>query len=194
VRLTRLFAAIPKTLTEPSADRAGLYRQLADGAINAGILTLAQEALSHAREDMAKINNANPERMAQTERAAALISYLQGDAKRAVQLLEPRFKLYEKSAEGDSPRRAALWLQRALYEVEYDAKAAAVSLGQSRAMFDRQGGAKPHLAALLGYAEARISGDKAAIRAAEEAVDRAWLRTRSRPVNAPWQMPLMASV
>lgn len=193
-RAAQLFAAIPKTLTEPSADRAGLYRQLADGAINAGVLTLAQAALSQAREDMAKINSANPERMAQTERAAALISYLQGDAKRAVQLLEPRFKLYEKSAEGDSPRRAALWLQRALYEVEFDAKAATLSLGESRAIFARLGGAKPHLAALLGYADARISGDKAAIRAAEEAVDTAWFRPRPRAVNTPWQMPLMASV
>jgi eukaryotic-like serine/threonine-protein kinase len=194
VQLPMLFAAIPAGVPQGGAERAETYRHLSDAAVAAGMLPLAEAARQRAREDLAKINNANPERVAQVDRAEALAAFVRGDTKRAVQLLEPRFKLYEKSAEGDSPRRAALWLQRALFELEFDAKAAAVSLRVSRDMFDRLGGAKPHLAALLGYADARIGGDKAAIRAAEEAVDRAWFRPHPRAPGAPWQMPLMPSV
>lgn len=189
-RLDALSTEIPKAITEGDASRAALYRQLADVAAGAGALALAEQALQRARADMANVNNANPERLAQIERAAGLLAYVRGDAKRAAELLEPRFAYVKKAAEGDTPRAASLWLQRAIYEVEFDPAAARKSVAQFRDMLGRIGTPAPHWKALAAYVEARIDGNTAAIRAAEDAVDRAWMRPRP----TPWRVPLMGSV
>jgi eukaryotic-like serine/threonine-protein kinase len=190
VQLPKLLAAIDTSGVQTGSDLADSYRFFSDVAADAGMVALAEEAQQRARAALAKINNSDPERAAQVERAAAVTAWLRGDAKRAVQLLGPSFKQHEISTEGESPRRAALWLQRALYEVRYDTKAAAASIAQSRAMYERIGSVPPHFKALIGYVDARIGGDAAAVRAAEDAVDRAWSRQRS----TPWQMPLLSSL
>ena len=155
-------------------------------------MDLADTAQKLARTDLAQINNSNPERAAQVNRSAALTAYLRGQPQRAVELLQDRFALYEKSLEGDSPRRATLWLQRALFEAEFNAAAAAQSVAQSKAMFARLGGPQPHWKAVLAYLDARIAPDSnaAAVRAAEDAVDQAFMRPR--PSN--WRVPYMASL
>ena len=190
-QLTRLLAAYPAALPGGGAERAEAYRRLSDTAATAGLLDLAESAQQRARADLADIHNANPERVAQVNRSAALTAYLRGNPQRAVQLLQDRFALYEKSLEGDSPRRATLWLQRALYEVEFDTHAAKQSLAQSQAIFARLGGAQPHWRALLDYVAVRAGvADPGALRAAEDAVDRAFMRPRP----AVWRPPSMASV
>jgi eukaryotic-like serine/threonine-protein kinase len=189
-QLPRLLAAIPASVPQAGATRSEIYRLVSDAAVEAGLLTLADEAQHRARADLAKINNTNPERAAQIDRTEGASAWRRGDAKRAVQLLEPRFKVYESSGEGDTPRRATLWLQRALYEVDFDTTAAAASVAQSREIFARAGGAQPQLKALLAYVDARIGGDALAVRTAEDAVDRIWLRPR----GTPWRMPLMSSL
>ena len=118
---------------------------------------------------------------------------MRGQPQRAVELLRDRFALYEQSLEGDSPRRATLWLQRALYEAEYDAVAAAGSVAQCKAMFDRIGGAQPQWKAVLNYLDARLDANNpnaAAVRAAQDAVDRAFLRQRP----SVWRVPYMSSL
>ena len=97
--------------------------------------------------------------------------------------------MYALAAEGDSPRRATLWLQRAIYEVEFDPVAARKSITESRAIFNRVGGPQAQFKALLAYVEARIAGNAEAIRAAEDAVDKIYLRARTMP----WRAPLLAS-
>ena len=155
------------------------------------MLDLADTTQALARADLAKINNANPERAAQVNRSAALTAYLRGEPQRAVQLLQDRFALYEKSVEGDSPRRATLWLQRAVYEVEFDAVAAAQSVAQSKAIFARLGGPQPQWKVVLAYVDVRLLPDSAAaLRAAEDAVDQAFMRPRP----TPWRVPFMASL
>lgn len=190
VQLPKLLAAIDASGVQTGADLADSYRFFSDVAADAGMVVLAEEAQQRARAALAKINNADPERAAQVERAAAVTAWLRGDAKRAVQLLAPSFKQHEASTEGDSPRQGALWLQRALYEVEYDSRAAAASIAQSRAIFGRIGTIAPHFKALIAYVDARIGGNTSAVRAAEDTVDRAWSRQR----QSPWQMPLLSSL
>ena len=193
LQLLRMVAEAPQAMPGGGAERAEFYRRISDAAAGADLLDLADTAQRLARADLAQINNANPERVAQVNRSAALTAYLRGEPRQAVQMLEDRFVLYEKSAEGDSPRRATLWLQRALYEVEYDTDAAAASLAKSRAMFGRMGGPQPQWRAVLGYLDARLdaSGNgAAAVRAAQEAVDRAFARPRP-PV---WRVPYMSSL
>ncbi len=192
-RLERMLAVAPKTLPHAGAERAEFYRQLSDAAAGSGSLDLAESAQKLARADLAQMNNSNPERAAQVNRSAALTTYLRGDARQAVQLLQDRFALYEKSLEGDSPRRATLWLQRAVYEVEFDAAAAAQSVAQSKAMFARLGGPQPQWKAVLDYLDIRLrpgGADPAALRAAEDAVDQAFVR--QRPVV--WRVPFMPSL
>ncbi|MBP8120138.1 MAG: serine/threonine protein kinase [Burkholderiales bacterium] len=188
--LPKLLAAIAVNVPQASKGRADSYRMMSDAALEAGLLPLADEAQRRARADLAKLQDAFPEPAAQVDRSASSTAWLRGDARRAVQLLEPRFKMFEASAEGDSPRRAILWLQRALYELDFDTKAAAASVAQSREIFARVGGAQPHLKALLSYVDARIAGNASTVRAAEEAVDRTWMRPRPMP----WRVPLMASL
>lgn len=188
--LPKLLAAIAVNVPQASKGRADSYRMMSDAALEAGLLPLADEAQRRAHADLAKFRGAYPEPAAQVDRSASSTAWLRGDARRAVQLLEPRFKMFEASAEGDSPRRAILWLQRALYELDFDTKAAAASVAQSREIFARVGGAQPHLKALLSYVDARIGGNASTVRAAEEVVDRAWMRPRP----APWRAPLMASL
>ena len=116
--------ALPQLMRDASARRASTYRMISDAATAAGSFAVADDAQQRARDDLAAIKNTNPEQAAQVDRAAALTAYVRGDAKRAVELLSERFRVYELSTEGDSPRRATLWLHRALYEVEFDLTAA----------------------------------------------------------------------
>lgn len=191
-QLEHMLAVAPQNLPGGGAERAEFYRRLSDAAAGSGWLDLADTAQKLARTDLAQINNSNPERAAQVNRSAALTAYLRGQPQRAVELLQDRFALYEKSLEGDSPRRATLWLQRALFEAEFNAAAAAQSVAQSKAMFARLGGPQPHWKAVLAYLDARIAPDSnaAAVRAAEDAVDQAFMRPR--PSN--WRVPYMASL
>ncbi|MBC7917437.1 MAG: serine/threonine protein kinase [Rhodoferax sp.] len=193
VELQRMLAAAPPAMPGAGAERADFYRRLSDAAAGAGQLNIADSAQALARSDLAGINNANPESVAAVNRTAALTAYLRGQPKRALELLQDRFAQYEKSAEGDSPRRATLWLQRALFESEFDPTAATQSLAQSKAMFARLGGPQPQWKALLVYVELRISPENAspaALRAAEDAVDLAF----ARPRPAPWRAPTMPSL
>ncbi len=193
VQLESMLAAAPKAMPGEGAGRAEFYRRVSDAAAGSGLFDLADNSQKLARADLAKINNADPERAAQVNRSAALTAYLRGEPQRAVQLLQDRFALYEKSAEGDSPRRAALWLQRALFEVEFDAAAAAQSAAQSQAIFARLGGPQPQWKALLAYVELRTrsqSASLAARHAAEDAVDQAF----ARPRPTPWRAPTMSSL
>ena len=186
--------ALPPLMRDASARRAATYRMVSDAATAAGLFTLADEAQQRARDDLTAIENSNPERAAQVDRAAALTAYARGNPKRAVELLSERFRVYELATEGDSPRRATLWLQRALYEIEFDSVAASKSITESRAMFSRAGGPQPQFKALLAYVDARIASNAGAIRAAEDAVDRAFLRTDTRKNNAPWRVPRLSSL
>ena len=181
-------------MRDASARRAATYRMVSDAATAGGLFALADEAQRRARDDLTAIKNSNPERAAQVDRAAALTAYARGNPKRAVELLSERFRVYELAAEGDSPRRATLWLQRALYEIEFDSVAASKSITESRAMFSRAGGPQPQFKALLAYVDARIAGNAGAIRAAEGAIDRAYLRTDTRKHNAPWRVPRLSSL
>ena len=188
-QLDGYFKALPQTMRDASARRAATYRMISDAATAAGLFAVADAAQQRARDDLAAINNANPERVAQVGRAAALTAYARGNPNRAVELLNERFSVYELAAEGDSPRRATLWLQRALYEIEFDPVAARKSIAQSRAIFARVGGPQPQFNALLAYVDARLSADKNALRSAEDSVDTIYRRSRS----APWRAPLLAS-
>ncbi len=193
VQLERVLADAPNAMPGGGAERAEVYRRVSDAAAGAGLLDLAESAQKLARADLAAIHNADPERAAQVQRSAALTAYLRGDPQKAVQLLQDRFALYEKSQEGDSPRRATLWLQRAVYEVEFDAAAATQSVLQSKAMFARLGGPPPQWKAVLAYLDLRLNADStspAALRAAEDAVDQAFMRPRT----AIWRVPYMSSL
>jgi eukaryotic-like serine/threonine-protein kinase len=176
-------------IKEPSEDRAYLYRNAADAAITFQAFDLAAEAIAKAHADLRTVGMRR-ERMAQTERAAAALAFAQGNAARAVTLLQPRFDAFISAKEGDSPRHATLWLQRALFEVDIDREAAGRSLETSRAMFQRLGNVPPHHVALIEYVTARIANDLVRVRAAQQAVDRAYLR---KPVS-PWQPPHLSSV
>ena len=68
---------------------------------------------------------------------------------RGVELLNERFCVYELAAEGDWPRRATLWLHRALYKIEVGPVVASKSIIESRAISSRVGGAQPQFKALL---------------------------------------------
>ncbi|MES2950639.1 MAG: serine/threonine-protein kinase [Pseudomonadota bacterium] len=191
-QLERMLDTAPRALPV-GAERADFYRRVSDAAASMGLLDMADTAQRLALADLAQINNANPEQVVQVRRSAALTAYLRGDPQKAVQLLQDRFALYEKSQEGDSPRRATLWLQRALYEVEFDAVAAAQSVLQSKSIFGRLGGPPPQWKAVLTYLDLRLNTGNtspAALRAAEDAVDLAFMRPRS----ATWRAPTMASL
>lgn len=112
-----------------------------------------------------------------------------GDA--GIELLGERIRVYELAGEGDSPRRATWWRQRALYEIEFDPAAAGKSGRRSRAIFNRVGSAQPQFKALLAYVDARISTDADAVRNAEDAV--AVDKDFVRPRVTPWRVPLLAS-
>ncbi len=186
--------ALPPLMRDASARRAATYRKVSDAATAGGLFALADVAQQRARDDLTAIKNTNPELAAQVNRAAALTAFARGDPKRAADLLGERFRVYELAGEGDSPRRATLWLQRALYEIEFDSVAARKSIAESRAIFDRVGGPQPQFKALLAYGDARIAGNAGAIVAAQNAVDRAYLRPNTRNGNTPWRVPLLSSL
>ena len=188
-------AAIPTAMPKAISQRVYLYRLAADAAIRADDLPLANEALSKARRDAADANLKAPDRvMPQVDRAEAAVALRSGDPQRAVALLGARFQRDAKVKETDTPRHAVLWLQRALYEIEFDRSAAANSLAESRAAFTRAGGATPQFKVLIAYVEARISGNAKAIRDSQEAVDRAYLRNGARTVGASWRVPHLSSL
>jgi eukaryotic-like serine/threonine-protein kinase len=193
-QLDGYLSALPQAMRDASARRGAPYRMVSDAATAAGLFAVADEAQQRARNDLAAIKNANPERAAQVDRAAALTAYARGNPKRAADLLNERFRVYELAVEGDSPRRATLWLQRALYEIEFDSVEARKSVTESRAIFDRVGGPQPHLKALLAYVDARINGNADAVRAAQSAVDRAYLRPEKHTGKTPWRAPLLPSL
>ena len=189
VQLEQTLVAIPKALPMPSVHRSHLYRTNAAVAARAGLVEIAQRSLALARGDLAAANVKEPERIAQVDRAAALVAFIGGDPKRAVELLGERFRVFARANEGDTPRQAALWLQKALFELEFDAAAARVSLTKSQEMYVRAGGAQPQFRALATYASARLAGDAALLRSAEDGVDRAY----SRPRPEPWRAPFLPS-
>jgi len=193
-QLNALWLAIPKSLSDATAQRAYYYRQLADAACEAHAFELAELAQKKGWADLAAVNNTNPATAAQLDRSAGLLAFLRGDAKSAVQLLDARFRQYARVAEGDTPRHATLWLQKAMYELEFDSKAAASSLAEARNMFQRIGSTSPHWLALMAYADTRIdpktANDVSKLRAAEDEVDIAY--QRSRPT--PWRMPQLNSL
>ncbi|HPV22846.1 MAG TPA: hypothetical protein PLJ65_01620, partial [Casimicrobium sp.] len=148
-----------------------------------------------ARRDLMDANLTAPDRVApQVDRAEAAVAFRSGDPRRAVALLDARFQRDEKVKETDTPRHAVLWLQRALYEIEFDRIAATKSLAESRAAFTRAGGATPQFKVLLTYVEARISGNTKAIRDSKEAVDRAYMRNGARAAEASWRVPHLTSL
>ena len=189
-QIDAILKTIEKSMPSPSTYRSVLYRMTTDVAVFAGELDLADSALQRAQSDLIKGDVKQPERIATVERAAAQLAYAHGDAKRAVELLGARFRLMNETSEGDTPRHATLWLQRALYESSFDRDAAKKSALEAREMFNRAGGTPPQFTALLDYLDAHVRGDAAAIRAAEDAVDRAYIRSRT----LPWRMPSLPSL
>jgi eukaryotic-like serine/threonine-protein kinase len=192
--LRQLITAIATALPKATGQRVYLYRIAADAAIRADDLSLANDAIGKARRDLADPNVNAPDRIAQVERVEAAIAFRSGDPQRAVTLLDARFLRDEKLKETDTPRHATLWLQRALYEIEFDRSAAAKSLSESRAAFARAGVTPPQFKALIAYVEARSEGNTASIRVAQEAVDRAYLRTHERTAKTPWRAPHLSSL
>ncbi|MES2585007.1 MAG: serine/threonine-protein kinase, partial [Pseudomonadota bacterium] len=191
-RLEHLLAAAPQAMPG-GAERADFYRRVSDAAAGAALLDLAESAQRLALADLAQINNASPEQAAQVQRSAALTASLRGNPQQAVQRLQDRFTQFEKSQEGDSPRHATLWLQRAVFEVAFDTAAATQSVAQSKAMFARLGGPQPQWKAVLAYLETRLrqgGASAAELRAAEDAVDQVFMRPRP----AAWQVPYMSSL
>jgi eukaryotic-like serine/threonine-protein kinase len=192
--LRRLIAAIATALPKASGQRVYLYRIAADAAIRAEDLSLANDAISKARRDLTDANVNASDRVAQLDRVDAAIAFRSGDPRRAVALLGARFLRDEKLKEADTPRHATLWLQRALYEIEFDRNAAAKSLSESRAAFARASVTPPQFKPLIAYVDARIEGNATSIRVAEEAVDRAYLRTHERAAKTPWRAPHLSSL
>ncbi len=188
--LQKLVSAIAIEIPQPGLSRSYAYRTAIDTAVTTQQLNIAREALRLARENTRLAGITNPERLAQLDRAEAAIMFADGDGRRAVTLLQSRFDLYERVGEGDTPRRATLWVQRALYECSFDTDAAMKSATQARDIFSRTGGTPLQFVALLTYIDARVSGDKARIKAAEEAVDTAYLRQR----KSVWSPPHLPSV
>ena len=185
-QLEEALVAIPAALPTPSVHRSHLYRTSAAVAARAGLVAIGQRALALARSDLAAANVKEPERIAQVDRAAALVAFISGDPKRAVELLGERFRVFARVNEGDTPRQAALWLQKALFELEFDATAARQSLAKSQDIYARAGGAQPQFRALATYAAARLSADAVLLRNAEDGVDRAYSRQRTEPWRAPF--------
>lgn len=188
--VAELIAEVAVQVRSASTERANLYRQAADAALALGALDTARDAITRARSDLKASNSAVTERFAQVDRAAASLAFAEGNAPLAVQLLGKRFDVFATSKEGNSPRHAALWLQRALYEASVDRDAANRSLAASREMFAAAGNTPPQFAAIQQYVAARIAGDIAATRATEQAVDRAFLRKSAHP----WRAPIFESV
>lgn len=185
-QLEQALVAIASALPAASVHRSHLYRTSAAVAARAGLVDIGQRALALARSDLAAANVKEPERVAQVDRAAALVAFISGDPKRAVELLGERFRVFARVNEGDTPRQAALWLQKALFELEFDTAAARQSLTQSQEIYARAGGAQPQFRALTAYASARLSGDATLLRNAEDGVDRAYSRLRPEPWRAPF--------
>ncbi len=190
--LQRLTAAIATTRPTPSSDRVYLYRAAADAAIRAGEVDLATTAVTKARADVVAAKVSVLARVAQVDRAEAGIAFLKGEPARAAALLASRFRAHEAVREDTTPRYATLLLQRAIYEVEFDRLAAAATLAQSRAAFERAGGAQAQFKALMSYIDARITGNPVALRAAEDSVDRIYLRTRAG--SDKWRVPHLSSL
>ncbi len=189
LKLEQTLKAISKALPTPSVHRSHLYRTNAAVAARAGLVDIARRSLDLARGDLAAAKVQEPERIAQVDRAAALVAFISGEPKRAVELLGERFRVFERVKEGDTPRQAALWLQKALFELEFDAAAARQSLSKSQEIYGRAGGAQPQFRALTAYAAARLSGDAVALRMAEDDVDRVY----GRPHPNPWRAPFLPS-
>jgi eukaryotic-like serine/threonine-protein kinase len=192
--LHRLTLAIATALPTPSAPRSFLYRIATDAAIRADDLALARRAVANARADLIAANVSDPERIAQVDRAAAAIAFRSGDPVLAASLLNARFRNDAKAEETDTPRHATLWLQRALYEIEFDPVAADKSLAESRSTFARAGGAMPQFKALIAYIDARISKNATSVLEAQEAVDRAYLRSPTRKGQPLWRAPHLSSL
>ncbi|TAG80447.1 MAG: serine/threonine protein kinase [Betaproteobacteria bacterium] len=183
--LATRFDAILQAIPVATQERSNMFRGFADVALALRAHELAARAITQARDDAAAVNLAFAERLAQIERVSAALAFAQGDAPRAVKLLAPRFAAFVATNEGDSPRHATLWLQRALFETSVDSADASRSLTVSRDMFQRLGKIPPHHSALLDYVAALISSDASRIRAAQQALDRAYLRKPTTPWIAP---------
>jgi len=193
--LRGLIAAVASAMPKANSQRVYLYRLAADAAIRADDLPLASDAISKARRDLADANLTAPDRVApQVDRAEAAVAFRSGDPRRAAALLSARFLRDERVKETATPRHAVLWLQRALYEIEFDRIASTKSLAESRAAFTRAGGTTPQFKVLIAYVEARILGNTKAIRDAQEAVDRTYLRGGARAADPTWRAPHLSSL
>ncbi len=188
--LEKRFEEILLVVPTPTQERSNMFRSVADVALSMQANDVAERAIARARADAKAANVVFAERLAQIERAAAALVFAEGDAAQALALLQPRFAAFTATNEGDSPRHATLWLQRALFEMRIDAAAASRSLATSRDMFQRLGNLPPHHAAMIEYVAALAASDASRIRAAQQAVDRAYLR---KPTT-PWLPPPFPSV
>lgn len=187
-QLERIFAQIALRYTEPSLGRSYAYRTISDAATNADQLTLADAAQKRVRDDNIALNKMSAERVARLDVSIAATAFARGEAREAATLLTERFRVFSLTDEGDTPRRASLWLQKALYEVEFDLPAAAQSAAKGRAMFERVGTLAPQFKAVLACIDARVSGNAAAIRAAKTAIDQSY----TRPKSLPWRAPFLS--
>jgi eukaryotic-like serine/threonine-protein kinase len=189
----RLSDQIALAMPTAGAQRIFLYRSVADAAIRIGDFALAREAIANARRDLRESKVSRPDRAAQVDRAEAALAFQTGEARRAATLLDARFKHDELVKERDTPAHATLWLQRALYEVEFDSVAATKSLAESRAAFARAGGAMPQFAALTRYVETRLSNQGKAIENAQSEIDRIYLRAPIKAGAGVWRLPHLTS-
>ncbi len=110
---------------------------------------------------------------------------MQADAQRAAQKQAEVLSIYEKLGEAATPTHAILWLQRALYEIEFDREAALRSADTCRALLQKLSIKMPHVSAALQYVDSRAAGDRLRVERATLAVDRAYRRSELKPWRAP---------
>ena len=188
--LERITAKLPLG----SRNRTLPLAKTAEVSAAVGLLDIAKTAVKFARASALAAGVDEPEISASVDQADASVAAAGGDFPRGVTLLGARAQAIAMFGEGDTIRHAALWLQRAIFEVEFDRNAATLSLAQSRATVERAGGSPPQFKALFTYVTARISGNAHAVRAAQAAVDRAYLRGEMRGNNATWRAPNVLSL
>jgi eukaryotic-like serine/threonine-protein kinase len=190
--LQTVVAQTLKSLPLGSRNRTVLLASAATCAANIGAIEIADDAIAQARANFAATRADDIELLATINHAAAHLAARKGDYAGAAQWLDERFRVISKFSEGDTARHTTLWLQRALFEIEFDAVAAGKSLAESRAVDARAGVTTAQFKALFAYIDARISGNAASVLEAQAAVDRAYLRAPNRAPKTPWRTPFLS--
>jgi hypothetical protein len=190
--LQTVVAQTLKSLPLGSRNRTVLLASAAACAANIGAIEIADDAIAQARANFAATRADDIELLATINHAAAHLAARKGDYAGAAQWLDERFRVISKFSEGDTARHTTLWLQRALFEIEFDAVAAGKSLAESRAVDARAGVTTAQFKALFAYIDARISGNAASVLEAQAAVDRAYLRAPNRAPKTPWRTPFLS--